>query len=304
MSQLIEQKKPATLGSFLATQKKQIEAALPKHLTADRMLRIVMTELRKIPQLKECTPQSIIGSVIQCSQLGLEPGGSLGHAYLIPYDVNKNTGTKQRPIWKKEKECQFQLGYRGMIELARRSGKIRSISAHVVYSNDLFEFEYGLTEKLRHVPAKGHRGEFECAYAIAMIDGGGHQFEVMQKHEIDSIKSRSKSANSAYTPWATDYDEMARKTVVRRLFKYLPVSIEIRDAISLDDAAETGQQYNTAIFEGEWEVAEAENIEVGVNKSAKEDALEKALDQAPNNEFPANPNQEDAEAIAKDFFKD
>lgn len=241
--------KPKTIGEFLASQKRQIEAALPKHLNADRMLRIVMTEMRKNPKLKLCTIPSIIGSVIQCAQLGLEPGGALGHAWLIPYDVNKNLGTKNAPNWVKNTECQFMIGYRGMIDLSRRSGQIISLGAHAVYENDLFDFEYGIHEKLKHIPNKGERGGFTAAYAIAHLVGGGHQIIVMFKNEIDAVRERSKSPDKG--PWSTDYEEMAKKTTVRRLFKYLPVSIEIQRAVSLDEAADIGEQRNGLIIEGE-----------------------------------------------------
>ncbi len=212
-----------TIGSLMTKMKKQFEAALPKHLTADRLMRITITELRKNPKLQECDPVSLIGSLMLCGQLGLEPGGALGHAYLIPYG----------------KQCQFILGYRGMIDLARRSGQIVSLSAHEVYERDKFEFEYGLNERLAHTPAIGDRGQLIGVYAVAQLKDGGHQMEFMSKAEVDKIRARSKS--SGHGPWVTDYDEMAKKTVARRLFKYLPVSIEIQKASSYDEGAERGE---------------------------------------------------------------
>src|SRR5579872_5213167 len=110
------QPKPETIGTFLAKQKQQLQMALPKHLNVDRLLRIALTEYRRVPGLSKCTPESFYASLLQAGQLGIEPGGSLGQGYLIPY------GT----------ECKFMLGYRGMIDLARRSGEIESIGAHVV----------------------------------------------------------------------------------------------------------------------------------------------------------------------------
>ena len=214
------------LYSFLEKYKKQISLALPSHITSERMMRLVITEFSKNPDLKKCSLKSIFSSVIQASQLGLEPGGTLGHAYLIPY---RDT-------------CQFQLGYKGMIELARRSGQIISLSANVVKENDYFEYEYGLDEKLKHIPARSERGNLVYGYAIAKISGGGYQFEVMPKEEIDSIKRSSKGANSSYSPWSTHYEEMAKKTVVRRLFKYLPISVEIQKAIGHDEIADIGKQ--------------------------------------------------------------
>lgn len=212
----------------------QISRALPKHLTPDRMTRIALTELRKIPKLLQCNPESFCGAIMACSQLGLEPGSSLGQIYLIPFG----------------KEVQVILGYKGMIELARRSGQIISLAAHEVYENDTFEFEYGLEEKLRHVPNLNERGELMAVYAVAKFVGGGHQIEVMSKQDVDKIRARSKSGNSG--PWMTDYNEMAKKTVLRKLFKYLPISIEkIQLATSLDEQADIGNQNMKEMFMSE-----------------------------------------------------
>lgn len=213
--------------------KAQVQRALPKHLSAERMIRILTTEINKNSALLQCTPQSVLSSVIQCSQLGLEPGGALGHAYLIPYNNRKANIV----------ECQFIVGYRGMIDLALRSGKITNIRAKAVYANDSFEYEDGLQIILKHTPTQGDRGEFIGAYAVAQfanVAAGGYQVEFMYKNEIDKIKNRSKPKD--YSPWITDYEEMAKKTVIRRLFKYLPISIEMQKAIAIDEAGETGNQ--------------------------------------------------------------
>lgn len=214
--------KIATVQNLLDKLQPQLMKALPKHLSPERMTRIALTELRKIPQLAECDPTSFCGSIMMCAQLGLEPGGALGHIYLIPYG----------------KQVQVILGYRGMIELARRSGQIVSLSAHEVYENDTFEFSYGLEEKLRHVPNMKERGAMIAVYAVAHLVGGGHQIEVMSKEDVDKIRARSKTSGKG--PWVSDYEEMAKKTVLRKLFKYLPVSIEIQRAASMDEQSEIG----------------------------------------------------------------
>lgn len=213
--------------------KGQIKLALPRHLKPERMLRVLTTEIRKIPKLLDCTIPSILGSLIQCSQLGLEPGGVLGQAYLIPYHNKKAN----------KMECQFIIGYKGMLDLAYRSGKISSIRVNAVYTNDEFEYSDGLEIVLRHVPAKMERGDFIGAYAIAKFSNcavGDSSVVVMYKNEVDKIRDRSKPRD--YSPWFTDYEEMAKKTVLRRLFKYLPISIEINNAVILDEAAEKGKQ--------------------------------------------------------------
>lgn len=220
-----------TIISYLSNEsfKNQIKSALPKHMNPDRMIRIAMTEVRKTPKLQECNPISFMGAIIQCSQLGLEPGNNLGHAYLLPYG----------------KECQLIIGYRGMIDLARRSGQIIKLIAQDVYENDFFEYEFGLSEKLRHIPAKENRGKLISFYALAQLKDGGNQFEVMSKQEIDSIMTQSKS--SKFGPWQTHYTEMGKKTVIRRLFKYLPVSIELTQAVTLDEQADRGDQNNSSL---------------------------------------------------------
>ena len=212
--------------------KQSLKMALPRHMNPERMARIAMTELRKTPKLNECDPYSFVGAIIQSGQLGLEPGNSLGHAYLIPYG----------------KECNLIIGYRGMLDLARRSGQVMSIQAHTVYKDDLFEFEYGLNPRLRHIPSKnGSDGEPVFVYACAMLRDGGNQFEVMSLEEIKQIQQSSKAGRSG--PWQTHFDEMARKTVIRRLFKYLPVSIELTQAIILDEKADIGMQNNANVME-------------------------------------------------------
>ena len=220
--------------------KKQMALALPKHLTAERLARIATTEIRRVPSLALCSPESFLGAIMQCAQLGIEPSNGLGHAYLIPFGNGKDK--QGRP------NVQLIVGYRGMIDLARRSGQIISISARAVYENDEFSYEYGLHEDLKHKPSDGiDAGALTHVYAVARLHGGGVQFEVMSRKQIELVRAHSKSKNG---PWFDHYEEMAKKTVIRRLFKYLPVSIEIQRAVSLDERAEAGiDQQNEVFFE-------------------------------------------------------
>ncbi|WP_044894819.1 recombination protein RecT [Bacillus alveayuensis] len=210
-----------TIAAYLKKMGPEIEKALPKHMDADRMARIALTTIRTNPKLLECSVPSLLGAVMQAAQLGLEPG-LIGHCYLVPF---KNGKTGQSDV-------QFIIGYKGMIDLARRSGNIESIYAHAVYSNDTFEYEYGLHPKLVHKPAMTDRGEFIGAYAVAHFKDGGYQFEFMPKEEIEKRRKRSKAANAG--PWVTDYEEMAKKTVIRHMWKYLPISIEIQQQAAQD----------------------------------------------------------------------
>jgi len=242
-----------SLAAMLASpkMKAQFAAALPKHMTADRMARIVTTEIRKTPELANCDRTSFLGTVIQCAQLGLEPGNSLGHAYILPFDKREKQGDRWVTV---RTEAQLIIGYRGMIDLARRSGQIISLSARAVREQDDFDYQLGLHEDLTHKPFEGENaGEITHVYAVARLQGGGVQFEVMSKAQVEAVRSQSKAGKSG--PWANHWEEMAKKTVIRRLFKYLPVSVEIQRAVTLDEAAEAGlPQGNEYVFDGDFEV--------------------------------------------------
>lgn len=227
--------RPTDIFGYLKTYQGEIARALPRHMTPDRMARIVTTEIRRIPKLLSCDVKSLFGAVIQCSQLGLEPGSGLGHAYLIPYG----------------KECQLIIGYRGMIDLARRSGQMISLAGEAVYAKDKFEYELGLEPKLRHIPSTDDdRGALVYVYAVAVLVGGGRQFVVMSRGDVEKIRRRSKASSSG--PWVSDYDAMAIKTAIRRLFKYLPVSVEMQRAVIVDEAAERGEQHNASVLDGDY----------------------------------------------------
>lgn len=233
---------------FFESQKATLTAVLPKHVDADRMLKIALGALRTTPKLMNATVESLMGSVVQCSQLGLEPNTPLGHAYLIPFD-NKKKGIT---------EVQIIFGYKGLIDLARRSGQIVSISAHEVCQKDHFEYEYGLDEKLVHKPALNNRGQVIAFYAVAKLVGGGHAFEVMSREQVEEIRDASQNYKFARdkgsTVWGQNPVEMGRKTVLRRLFKYLPVSIELATASALDGKADTGEQALDNVLTGEFTV--------------------------------------------------
>ncbi|PEJ67976.1 recombination protein RecT [Bacillus wiedmannii] len=217
---------------------------LPKHMSIDRMSRIALTTIRTTPKLLECNVHSLMGAVMQAVQLGLEPG-LLGHCYILPY----------------KREATFIIGYKGMIDLARRSGHIQSIYAHAVHENDEFEYELGLHPKLEHKPSHGERGAFIGAYAVAHFKDGGYQMEFMPKSEIEKRRKRSAAANSSYSPWSSDYEEMAKKTVVRYMFKYLPISIEVQtqaqqDEVVRKDITEEPEFIEVDSIEGEQVITE------------------------------------------------
>lgn len=256
--------KEAGMGSvkqFFESQKATLAAVLPRHVSPDRMLKIALGALRTTPKLMECTVESLMGAVVQCSQLGLEPNTPLGHAYLIPFEKKKKSGNQ----WVTDKvETQIVIGYKGLIDLARRSGQVVSIAAHAVHEGDTFDYAYGLDEKLEHKPAMSNRGRVIAFYAVAKLVGGGHAFEVMSAEQVNEIRDASQNYKFARdkekTVWGQHYEEMGRKTVLRRLFKYLPVSIELATAAAIDDVGARGtSQALDTVLDGDGYITPSED---------------------------------------------
>lgn len=221
--------KIADLGKMFNDNKHKIAAVLPKHVTVERLVKIAVSACSRNPDLLACTQASVFMAVLQAAELGLEFGNVLGQAYLVPF----NNGDK--------KEATMIPGYRGLISLARRSGEIKSIEAVLVYERDEFELIRGTETRIIHKPhLDSDPGEVRLVYGIAHLKDGGEQVEVMRLSELNAIRDRSKAAKSG--PWVTDTYEMYRKTVIRRLFKYLPMSVELVKAITASDAAEGDQK--------------------------------------------------------------
>ena len=219
-----EAKAPTTIKGAIVAMKDQIAKALPAVITPERFTRMVLTALSTNPQLQMCTTNSFMGAMMQAAQLGVEPNTPLGQAYLIPY---KNKG---------QLECQFQLGYRGLIELAYRGGDVTDIQAHEVYENDIFEYEYGLHPNLIHKPALSNRGNVVLYYAVFHTKSGGYGFHVMSKEDIQNhAKKYSKAGNSQYSPWATNFDSMAKKTVLKQCLKFAPIKTDFVRGIAADE---------------------------------------------------------------------
>lgn len=261
-----------TVKSFFESQKATLAAVLPKHVSPDRMLKIALGALRTTPKLMECTVESLMGAVVQCSQLGLEPNTPLGHAYLIPFEKKKKQGGE----WVTDKvETQIVIGYKGLIDLARRSGQVISISAHAVHANDHFDYAFGLDEKLEHRPARSNRGPVTEFYAVAKLVGGGHAFDVMSAEDVNEIRDASQNykfaRDKSKTVWGQHYEEMGRKTVLRRLFKYLPVSIELASAAALDDVSASGRsQALDTVLDGDYITPSESDDQEGVDPSTGE----------------------------------
>ena len=209
-----------TLNALLKRMGPEIQRALPKHMDADRIARIALTAVRTTPKLLECDQTSFLAAIMQSAQLGVEPNTGLGQAYLIPYGKN----------------VQFQLGYKGLIDLAVRSGQYKAIYAHEVYPNDEFEFQYGLNKDLIHKPASNPEGEPIGYYAVYHLKNGGFDFVYWTKERIDQHAQKfSQAVQKGWTsPWKTNFDAMAKKTVLKEVLKYAPKSIELQKTIEAD----------------------------------------------------------------------
>lgn len=211
----------ANVANLLAMNMKAIQSCLPKHMTPERMCRVALQTIRRTPQLMNCTPESLVAAIVEASSLGLELD-LRGQAYLVPY---KNSVT-------------LIPGYKGLMDLAYRSGRVTNIYAEVVCENDHFAFALGLAPKLEHTPNLEDRGALKAVYAVARVKDADPAFVVLGKTEIDKIRKASKASGSG--PWVQWEEEMWKKTAIRRLCKYLPLSPEIQKAIALDEAADAG----------------------------------------------------------------
>lgn len=210
-----------SLAQLITRMQPEIAKALPKHMNPDRMARIATTTLRQTPALARTTPESFLGALLTASQLGLEPGPT-GEAYFVPY----------------KQTCTFIPGYRGLIKLARQSGQVSDIYAELVYENDFYEVTLGLNRDIKHeVRDRNNRGKPTDVYAVAKFKDGTNTFVTMTVAEVEAIRKRSMAANNG--PWVTDWPAMARKTAVRQLAKWLPLSPEFNSAVALDGSART-----------------------------------------------------------------
>lgn len=260
--------KNPTIQDMIRRMGGEIEKALPSVITPERFTRITLSALSTNPQLQQCTPKSFLGAMMTSAQLGMEVNTPLGQAYLIPRRNNK-TG---------EWECQFQLGYKGLIDMAHRSSEIRDIQAHVVCKGDVFEYELGLEPKLVHKPASTDRGEPTHFYAVYHTKNGGYGFEVMSVEDVrkHAQKYSDSMKRGGFSPWQTAFEEMAKKTVLKRVLKYAPMSTEYVRAAMQDETIKT--KLSDDMFDVPDETIEAEFMDVdpetGEIKEAKENAAE------------------------------
>lgn len=235
-----ENKKPSLQGLIRAMEP-EIKKALPSVITPERFTRMVFTALSSNQKLQACTPESFLGAMMQAAQLGVEPNTPIGQAYLIPYG----------------NQVQFQLGYKGLIDLAYRSGEVQSIQAHEVHENDTFEYELGLDPKLKHIPAMKDRGAVVLYYAVIKLKNGGEGFEVMSRDDVDQF-ARAKSKTYKNGPWQTDFDEMAKKTVLKKVLKYAPLKSDFAKQVKEDETIKSNISENMADLPDETVTIDAE----------------------------------------------
>ena len=233
----------------LIGMKPYLEKILPNEMSADRLIMSAVAELKSNPTLNKCDPKSICGGILRIAQMGLEVGSMLGKVWLIPRDG----------------EATLMLGYRGMLDLIRRSPDVFSIKSACVYENDQFEFEDGSTPYVKHVRKWEDRGALLGVFSILIMKNGYFQFEMMSVAEVDAIKEKSPGKKSK--AWVDYYPEMAKKTVIRRLFKTAPSSIEITTALELDEEAEYGDQNLKSALK-EFGIDEAESNVVDIQSQA------------------------------------
>ena len=252
-----------TMQSYIKAMEGEIKKALPSVITPERFTRMVLSAISTNPKLGACTPQSFLGAMMSAAQLGLEPNTPLGQAYILPY-MNKGT-----------LEAQFQLGYKGLIDLAYRSGEVEVIQSHIVYENDDFVCNYGLEPTLKHIPAVKDRGEPIKVYALFKTKSGGFGFEVMSMDDVRRHAEKySKSYNTSFTPWKTNFEEMAKKTVLKRVLKYAPLKSDFVRGMAQDNTIKTEisedmyEVKNNVIFDADYSEVDTETGEVTENESA------------------------------------
>ena len=215
-----EVKAKATMQDYVKRMEGEIKKALPSVITPERFTRMVLSALSANPKLASCTPASFLGAMMSAAQLGLEPNTPLGQGTM---------------------EVQFQVGYKGLIDLAYRSGEVEVVQSHIVYTNDEFAFEYGLDPKLSHKPATSDRGEPIAVYALFRTKSGGYGFEVMSMDAVRKHAEKySKAYGSSYSPWKTNFEEMAKKTVLKKVLKYAPLKSDFVRGIAQDETVKTG----------------------------------------------------------------
>lgn len=225
--------KQSQIAQALQAWGSNLQMTLPKHLTPDRFIQMATSIIAKNPAIAECSAQSVIGAILQASILGFPPVEALGYCYFVPFNNKKPGGG-----W--VKEIQFQIGYKGFMDLARRSGKIETIHAFVVVEGDEFDYALGLNPTITHKPcgavAEPDGSNIRFAYAVVKYSDGGFGFEVLPKARIEQLRMRSPMARNGLTgAWKTDYESMAKAKAIKQLAKSMPLTIDAMSTLASDE---------------------------------------------------------------------
>ncbi len=248
--------KVLSVYDFMEQKKELISKALPSHIGADRLIAMFTIVVKSNPELMSCSQASLIAALVQTAQLGLMPG-NVSHCYYVPFNNKKKDGNF-------EKAVQFILGYKGMVELVNRSRESAILSTEIVYENDRFDYELGLNPVLRHTPTNGERGKIRGVYCVAKnLLANEKIFVFLTKEDIDKVRAASKAGQSDYSPWAKWYEEMAKKTAIKRMCKLLPLAIDIQKKISTDETVKSTISADMTAEKDETNWEEAEIIPEG-----------------------------------------
>jgi recombination protein RecT len=271
--ELVKKSQIVTVYDFMEQKKDLISKALPPHIGADRLVAMFTIVIKSNPEIASCTQASLIGALVQTAQLGLMPG-NVSHCYYVPFNNKKKDGKYQR-------EVQFILGYKGMVELVNRSREAAILSTEVVYANDQFEYELGLSPVLKHIPVWDERGEVRGVYCVAKnLLANEKLFVYLTKEDIDKVRNASKAGSSDYSPWAKWYEEMAKKTAIKRICKLLPLAIDVQKKIGTDETIKSDIQPDMTEVQDDtnWndEKAKAEDAQISDEETGKPDAEEMA----------------------------
>lgn len=264
----VVQKKRQELGLYL--QKVEPKMSCPKHVEPSRITNAIIAATINNPQIALCTPQSVCTAALQAASYGLEPDTALQHAHLVPFRNKKG-----------DLECKLIVGYRGLVTLAYNNPVVKLIETHVVYAGDDFTYEHSEQgTKLRHVPNFEEESPMRLVYSRISLANGGVIIEVMTKRQIDAVKRAARDSSNPKSPWNTSYEEMSRKTTLRRGLKMVPLSPENRALINaLADESEQWEEVKEAKGYSESK-AEALKEELAVPSNAE------VVDDEPEKEEP------------------
>lgn len=262
--------KQSQIAQALQAWGNNLQMTLPKHLTPDRFIQMATSIIAKNPAIAECSAQSVIGAVLQASILGFPPVEALGYCYFVPFNNRKPEG------W--VKEVQFQIGYKGLMDLARRSGKIETIHAFVVVDGDQFDYELGLNPTITHKPcgavADPDGTNIRYAYAVVKYSDGGFGFEVLPKARIEQLRMRSPMAKNGLTgAWKTDYESMAKAKAIKQLAKSMPLTIDAMSTLASDERVIHADNFR----EGALDIDATEIVENALEEEPAEPSAEELV---------------------------